>query len=131
MTDNSLTLLTLLPKQIPAYLDEWPQWLDSQNITETYNALHLLPIHTRGASNSPYSIRNQLDIDNDLFPQKIETKNKWEKVETFVKEMKKRNVRIFSDVVWNHTSFDSEWLWDYPDAGKQDALQVISPIIRP
>lgn len=77
-----------------------------------YNMIHFTPLQQRGSSNSPYSIYDQLAFDKECFP------NGEKDVSTLVQTME-HDLQLLSltDVVYNHTAHNSEWLRDHPDAG--------------
>lgn len=77
-----------------------------------YNMVHFTPIMHRGASNSPYSIYDQLAFDPETFP------NGTKDVVAIVEKMEKEhNLLSLTDVVWNHTAHNSLWLQSHPEAG--------------
>ncbi|RUP51575.1 glycogen debranching enzyme [Jimgerdemannia flammicorona] len=86
-----------------------------------YNMLHFVPIQKRGGSNSPYSIFDQLNFADDLFEKADLKSTPAERYEIVKREVAKFEntcgLMCLSDVVWNHTSYDSTWLWDHPEAG--------------
>ena len=77
-----------------------------------YNMVHFTPLVKRGESDSPYSLYNQLTFDPQTFP-------KGEKdVAAMVAKMEKDYGLLgMTDVVWNHTANNSDWLEEHPDAG--------------
>lgn len=85
--------------------------------------IHFTPIQELGASNSCYSLRNQLAL-NPLFGD-----ISFDDVQNFVKRWQTEfGVLSICDVVWNHTSFDSPWLKEHPEC----AYNVKnSPHLRP
>ena len=119
ITLDSICLLTLVPKWM-GDVHEWKKLL--QKASETgYNMIHFVPMQERGASNSPYSIKNQLQFSTDLMgdanissDQRADT----DIVRHFLENSRKDlGILFISDVVWNHTSFDSEWLIKNPECG--------------
>ncbi|KAI5848627.1 hypothetical protein DFP73DRAFT_336178 [Morchella snyderi] len=77
-----------------------------------YNMVHFTPMMHRGASNSPYSIFNQLAYDPEAFP------NGTDDILAIVGRMEKQHGLLsLTDVVWNHTAHNSEWLQTNPEAG--------------
>lgn len=77
-----------------------------------YNVVHFTPMMHRGASNSPYSIYDQLAFDPEAFP------NGTEDVLAIVGKMEKdHGLLSLTDVVWNHTAHNSLWLQSHPEAG--------------
>jgi glycogen debranching enzyme len=121
---DGITILTIIPKWMPT-VDLWMPFF--QQFAETgllfhltlgYNMVHFAPVNKRGVSNSPYSIKNQLSISDDLFPSVISEKEKDKQLQGLI-ECIHKEFHIFSvtDIVWNHTSCDSEWLQDHPEAG--------------
>jgi glycogen debranching enzyme len=80
--------------------------------------LHWAPLQQRGASGSPYSIHDQLRYDQELLLDK-EAKDgglaEVEKVLGVARE--KYGLGGVTDVVLNHTAYDSKWLEEYPESG--------------
>lgn len=77
-----------------------------------YNMVHFTPLMARGASNSPYSIFDQLNFDSALFP------NGESDVASLVSRMEKEyGLLTLTDVVWNHTAHNSKWLEEHPEVG--------------
>lgn len=114
---DGITILTIIPKWMPT-LSQWMPFFKSFAKTG-YNMVHFAPINKRGASNSPYSINDQLSISDDLFDSPISTEHaKYVQMKSLIQAIHK-DCNIFSatDIVWNHTSCDSEWLQDHPEAG--------------
>ena len=77
-----------------------------------YNMVHFTPLTERGASNSPYSIYDQLQFDPLCFP------NGEKDVARMLHTMETEHGLLgLTDVVWNHTADNSKWLQDHPEAG--------------
>lgn len=128
---DGIVLQTLISKWAGP-LSEWDVHLDSAR-DAGYNMMHFPPLNVRGASNSPYSIGDQHDLSHDLYPKQLQgPKQKAERVEqlkTVLQDMKsKHGMLSMSDVVWNHTAHNSEWLNDHPDAAYSPAN---SPHLQP
>ena len=110
--------------------------------------VHLTPVQQLGSSDSAYSIADQLKLDPrylgaDYKPTAVKisyhdatgTKHSFEVDKSLVhlKEVldgMKRDwdMDVITDVVWNHTAFDTPWLQDHPDAGYN---LINSPHLRP
>jgi glycogen debranching enzyme len=86
-----------------------------------YNMIHFVPMQQRGSSDSPYSIADQLTFADDLFDSPTTTSCQ-ERVRLVTDTLKRlehhHGILSLSDVVWNHTSNDSAFLLDHPEAGK-------------
>lgn len=76
-----------------------------------YNMIHFTPLQTRGHSNSPYSIYDQLEFDPDYFSNADEVKQMVTRLHT------KYNFLGLTDVIFNHTADNSKWLRDHPESG--------------
>lgn len=88
-----------------------------------YNMVHFTPLMQRGASNSPFSLFNQLKFDPSAFP------NGEKDVEAIVNKMEKEHGLLsLTDVVWNHTAHNSEWLQHHPEAGYN---RITAPHLEP
>lgn len=74
--------------------------------------IHFTPLQVRGASNSPYSLYDQLGWDPDCFPQ-------GEKDVQHMVDSLEHNHSLLSltDIVLNHTANNSKWLLEHPEAG--------------
>ncbi|KAJ3244446.1 hypothetical protein HDU78_010990 [Chytriomyces hyalinus] len=113
---DAICVLTVIPKWMPT-LDKWAPFFKSF-ADAGYNMIHFAPLNTRGASNSPYSIYDQLSFSNDLFDSAYDEPVK----ESLLKSMLLRARNEFgilscTDVVWNHTAHNSQWLQEHPEAG--------------
>lgn len=77
-----------------------------------YNMIHFTPLQTRGVSNSPYSLYDQLGWDPACFPAGEEDVKK-------MVDSLERNHSLLSltDIVLNHTANNTKWLEEHPDAG--------------
>ena len=143
---NGLSCQTYITKLLGP-LSEWKQRLQTA-VECGYNMVHLTPIQQLGSSRSAYSIFNQLRIDSTYLPanyagseKKVSYKNhegkkkeikvdsSYVEVRAIIKDMH-RNWGLMSivDIVWNHTSFDTPWLLQHPEAGYN---LVNSPHLRP
>jgi glycogen debranching enzyme len=114
---DGINLLTVIPKWLPTcehWLPFFKRFEDSG-----YNMVHFAPVNERGMSNSPYSIRNQLSLSNDLFDvQGLSEQEKYTRMASVIARIEENcKILCVTDVVWNHTSCDSEWLWEHPEAG--------------
>ena len=114
------------------YPDDWERHLKGIS-QRNYNMVHFTPLMERGDSNSPYSIRNQLKFDNSCFP------NGEEDIGNMVNKMESDHGLLgLTDVVWNHTANNSEWLEEHPEAGYnietapwlESALEVDTALLR-
>ncbi|XP_063718426.1 glycogen debranching enzyme-like [Symsagittifera roscoffensis] len=107
------------------------EWLDRLRTTyETkYNVVHFTPVQHLGASNSAYSIKDQLKVDPRYFSSKNYANDGWTAVEGVVQHMRKEwGMFSITDVVLNHTSYDSPWIHEHPEAGYN---LVNSPHLKP
>ncbi|KAF2861143.1 glycoside hydrolase family 133 protein [Piedraia hortae CBS 480.64] len=119
---DAISIISVLSKLMGKYPDDFYKHL--QGISERgYNMVHFTPLMTRGESNSPYSIYDQLAFDQEMFPNG--TKDVAELLETMET---KYNLLSMTDVVLNHTANNSAWLKDHPDAGYN---LVTAPHLRP
>ena len=93
----------------------WDYYLNAMN-KRNYNMVHFTPLQVRGASNSPYSIFNQLDFSEDLFDEGVG--DRVEAMREILHKMEHEyNLLSLTDVVWNHTAHNSAWLQEHPEAG--------------
>lgn len=108
---ESIIVLSILSKFMGSYPTDWHNHL--RGISQRgYNMVHFTPLMIRGSSNSPYSIFDQLAFDHGVFS------NGEKDVACMVKKMQSEyNLLAMTDVVWNHTANNSDWLEEHPEAG--------------
>ncbi|KAK6459322.1 glycogen debranching enzyme [Scheffersomyces xylosifermentans] len=106
---NSLNIETVVSKWIGP-LSEWEKFF-TRVADKGYNMIHFTPLQERGSSDSPYSIYDQLRFDPTIF------KDNEQAVTVINKILENHGLLSLTDVVWNHTADNSEWLREYPDSG--------------
>lgn len=107
---NSLNIESVISKWMGP-VDTWKEKLGLIK-DKGYNMIHFTPLQQRGSSNSPYSIFDQLVFDPECFP------NGQKDIEELVAFMEKKlHLLSLTDVVYNHTAHNSDWLKDHPEAG--------------
>jgi len=100
-------------------IDQWDKHLDVTR-DRGYNMLHFTPLQQRGESGSPYSIYDQMAFDDALFKNgtRMSVQARQQGVKELLAEIKKQwGILSLTDVVWNHTANNSEWLHDHPESG--------------
>ncbi|KAJ5529493.1 hypothetical protein N7527_002886 [Penicillium freii] len=108
---NALSIFSVISKFMGQYPTDWDRHLRGIG-QRNYNMVHFTPLMQRGASNSPYSIFDQLTFDSDFFP------NGEDDVASLVEQMEKDyGLLTLTDVVWNHTAHNSKWLEEHPESG--------------
>ncbi|CAO3625433.1 unnamed protein product [Cunninghamella echinulata] len=114
---DALMIQSVVPKWMGKINDWDPHFKFLQY--SGYNMLHFVPMQQRGTSNSPYSIANQLLFADDLFDDnRLSSQKRLELVKKVLKKLHDQyGILSLSDVVWNHTSTDSSFLLDHPEAG--------------
>lgn len=108
---DSLGVISVVSKFMGQYPGDWQKHLRGIS-ARGYNMVHFTPLQQRGESNSPYSIFDQLSWDKENFP------NGEKDVAEMIKMMEEKyDLLALTDVVFNHTANNSEWLQDHPEAG--------------
>lgn len=108
---DSLSIFSVVSKFMGAYPAYWNRHFRGIS-NRGYNAVHFTPLVKRGASDSPYSLYDQLVFDEKYFP------NGEADVEGMVKRMEREyGLLALTDVVWNHTAGNTQWLQQHPQAG--------------
>ena len=98
-------------------LKDWPNFFSIFK-DKGYNMIHFTPLNHRGDSNSPYSIYNQLAFSPDLFEPDTTIDDQHLQINEMTNRMEKEfGLLSMTDVVWNHTAENSDWLQDHPEAG--------------
>lgn len=107
---NSLNIETVVSKWMGP-VTTWKEKLTAVK-DKGYNMIHFTPLQERGSSNSPYSIFDQLVFDKQCFPN---GENDVVKMITFMEH--DLHLLSLTDVVYNHTAQNSDWLRYHPEAG--------------
>ncbi|KAG5520081.1 hypothetical protein PMAC_001157 [Pneumocystis sp. 'macacae'] len=114
---NSLVIQSVVSKWMGP-ISEWDEIMHYIGKKKCYNMVHFTPLQSLGESNSPYSIYDQLSFSDDLFDVKLESKQKNNIVDKYLRKMEiEWGLLSITDVVWNHTARDSKWLQDHPEVG--------------
>ncbi|ANB13548.1 bifunctional 4-alpha-glucanotransferase/amylo-alpha-1,6-glucosidase [Sugiyamaella lignohabitans] len=107
---DSLSIQTVLSK-LMGPVNTWGPKLKAIK-DKGYNMIHFTPLQYRGASDSPFSIYDQLDWDPKCFP------NGEDDIAQLVSDMEhKYGLLSLTDVVLNHTAHNSDWLRSHPEVG--------------
>lgn len=107
----ALSVFSVISKFMGKYPQDWERHL--RGISDRgYNMVHFTPLQVRGASNSPYSLYDQLGWDPVCFPEGEKD------VEKMVESLEKNHSLLsLTDIVLNHTAHNSTWLQEHPEAG--------------
>lgn len=110
-------------------ISEWLKNLES--ISDLgYNMIHLPPFQELGQF-SHYSIKNQMQVSEMLYPKGFKESERWPAlIKTFAEVEEKLGIVFMADIVLNHTSEFSPWLEDHPEAGynEENAPHLIPAI---
>ncbi|KAJ1823103.1 bifunctional 4-alpha-glucanotransferase/amylo-alpha-1,6-glucosidase [Coemansia sp. RSA 2599] len=104
----------------PKWLGKMNRWGAQLAVSSKmgYNMLHFIPMQQRGGSDSPYSLYSQLELSDDLFDPDTAADEKDQRLrETLLEMTHKHRLLGVTDMVWNHTAYNSDWLRDHPEAG--------------
>ncbi|KAJ2585082.1 bifunctional 4-alpha-glucanotransferase/amylo-alpha-1,6-glucosidase, partial [Coemansia sp. RSA 1804] len=113
---DGIVLQSVNPKWMGP-MNAWSPHFASSHKTG-YNMIHFIPMQQRGGSNSPYSLYNQLELSDDLFDGDLTAAEKNARLrETLLEMTHKHRLLGITDMVWNHTAFNSDWLASHPEAG--------------
>ncbi|KAL7749490.1 bifunctional 4-alpha-glucanotransferase/amylo-alpha-1,6-glucosidase [Sorochytrium milnesiophthora] len=124
---DGIALQTFVPKWLGP-LSEWDRHFKvCQQLG--FNMVHFVPLQKRGSSGSPYSIYDQLAFSDDLFTPSTPDADREQQLQKQLLKMEQDyGILSMTDVVWNHTACNCEWLKDHPEAGYN---MVNSPHLRP
>lgn len=113
---NGLSILTVVSKWMGT-IDKWEAVFEEAQ-QRGYTMLHYPPLQERGSSNSPYSIRKQLQYEPSMFKEPPTEDSGRSQVEDILKTAREKyGLLSLTDVVLNHTANDSPWLVEHPEAG--------------
>ncbi|KAL2759035.1 glycoside hydrolase family 13 protein [Sodiomyces alcalophilus JCM 7366] len=107
----ALSVFTVISKFMGEYPKDWERHLGGIS-DRGYNMIHFTPLQVRGASNSPFSLYDQLTWDPVCFPRGEKD------VQEMVNSLEKNHSLLsLTDIVLNHTAHNSAWLLEHPEAG--------------
>ncbi|WLF80540.1 bifunctional 4-alpha-glucanotransferase/amylo-alpha-1,6-glucosidase [Lodderomyces elongisporus] len=120
---NSINVETVVSKWIGPY-ERWNKFFGIVK-AKGYNMVHFTPLQQRGESDSPYSIYDQLKWDPKIFSDQSKATKEIHKV------LNDNKLLSITDVVWNHTANNSEWLKSAPESGyTQDTAPHLNAAIE-
>ncbi|KAL4066020.1 glycoside hydrolase family 13 protein [Scleroderma citrinum] len=112
---DGLAILTVVSKWMGP-ISQWRKHFEEAS-DRGYTMLHWTPLEERGASNSPYSIKNQMSYDISVFDTPVDPHTASSRMEEILHIAKEEyGLLNLTDLVLNHTARDS-WLNDHPEAG--------------
>uniref|UniRef100_A0A4W4E6Z0 Glycogen debranching enzyme n=1 Tax=Electrophorus electricus TaxID=8005 RepID=A0A4W4E6Z0_ELEEL len=94
------------------------EWKDRLKVAKEtgYSMIHLTPLQKLGQSRSCYSIADQLELNPDFSPPG--RSYTWMDVGNLMEMIRKEwSIICITDLVYNHTAADSEWLRLHPECG--------------
>ncbi|KAI0854283.1 glycoside hydrolase family 13 protein [Daldinia vernicosa] len=107
----ALSIFSVISKFMGKYPTDWERHLRGIR-GRGYNMIHFTPLQIRGASNSPYSLYDQLGWDPECFPQGEKD------VQQMVDSLEHNHSLLsLTDIVLNHIAHNSKWLLEHPEAG--------------
>lgn len=126
MNNNAPLIIYNLFPRFFRHFDEWADFLP--HIAEMgFNAVFVNPFFETGFSGSLYAIKDYYKL-NPLFLKKDEDPTDFSPIKRFNNACKKYNLKLFIDLVINHTAFDSVLTKQHPEWYKRDNKgKLISP----
>ena len=126
LTLDGIVILSVLAK----WMGKTSGWdkMFSEASKRGYNMLHWAPLQQRGGSGSPYSIFDQLKYDEAILEDPQAKDGGLKEIEGAISLAREKfGLGAVTDVVLNHTAFDSPWLEEHPEAGEWCSL---APVYR-
>lgn len=125
---SAVSLLTTVSKWMGP-VSKWPKFFQEAR-DRGYNMLHWTPLQERGESDSPYSIKDQLNYEPKMFDNAKDVGSdggvtKMEAILTLARE--EYGLLNLTDVVLNHTANNSTWLEEHPEAGQYLSITAWFP----
>lgn len=116
-------MLTVISKWMGP-IEQWKKHFQEAS-DRGYTMLHWTPLQVRGASDSPYSIKDQKNYDPRIFNTPVESFSAASIVQDTLRVAKEEySLLSLTDVVLNHTASDSKWLVQHPEAGESSMNRV-------
>lgn len=126
---DGLSVLTVVSKWMGSMEDWRKHFAEAKD--RGYTMLHYTPLQERGESDSPYSIRDQMKYDSNLFGVNVSDKEGRRRVDSILKIAREEyGLLSLTDVVLNHTANDSPWLTEHPEAGEACTSYSIHMLTR-
>lgn len=109
---DTITIITLYPTMLGP-IEDWESELEYL-IQKGFRGFHFSPIQQLGKSGSLYSIKNPLVLNSSIFGNATSS---FDKLNHIFHNLKlKHNVFFIIDIIWNHCSFDAEWILEEPSS---------------
>eukprot|EP00794_Sanderia_malayensis_P008072 gene8072-8936_t len=110
---DSIVMQTVLTKSL-GHFEDWEKRLEVAKECG-YNMIHFTPLQELGESQSSYSLKHQLVLNPSFSSGKRQAS--FNDVKALVKKMQSKwNVLSLTDIVWNHTANNTEWIREHPEA---------------
>lgn len=115
LAPEAICLLTVITQKLGP-VSRWEKLLEVA-VRQKFNAIHFTPVQQLGASNSSYSIADQLAVSDRLVSSN-DVATGWVEFEATLKALKaKTQLNFFTDLVLNHTASNSAFLASHPECG--------------
>ena len=107
---DSVNLLSVFAIMLGPFV-EWENQFE-QFIENGFRAFHIMPIQKLGKTKSSHSIFDHLLLNEEIFGENFHI----EKLSQFFSKLRmKHQVFFVTEIIWNHCSVESEWIYDEPD----------------
>ena len=114
MPMDALVIQTVLSRSLGPYT-RWSELLLRQKELG-YNMIHFTPLQELGASQSLYSLADQLKLNDTLFPGLLSDRDQLSALSSVIASLDYQGVSSCIDIVLNHMAVNSEFLEVCPSA---------------
>ena len=116
---NQIQMQSIIPKNIGCLSGDFEKYYEEASLLE-YNFIHFHSFEELSGSNNIYIIKNQNELNNDLFINEnidnLDIKQKYQLLNNSIKNLKnKYHIGAITDIILSHTSSESEWIYENND----------------
>ena len=112
---NQIQMQSIIPKNIGNISTEFEKYYEEASLLE-YNFIHFHSLQELGKRENIYNIKNQNELNDDLFNDKLETSQKYKLLENSITNLKsKYHIGSVTDIILSQTSSESSWVYENSD----------------
>ena len=112
---NQIQMQSIIPKYIGNISIDFEKYYKEATLLE-YNFIHFHSFQELGNNENIYNIKNQNELSDELFNEKLDINQKYKLLHNSIKNLKnKYHIGSVTDIILTHTSSESNWIYENDD----------------